>query len=180
MSAEKLGTRYAKALFNEATEKASLDAVYADLNSIDNALNASKELQNVFKSPIIKNYKKEAIAQQLFDGKVSAITANFLKLIINQNRDAYLRDIMRAFFKLYNETKGISEVTVTTAVPLEKESENKIVEFIKKTSGYPNVKINQKIDASILGGFIVDFGNKLYDNSVRYKLNKIKKEISIN
>ncbi|HPH88487.1 MAG TPA: F0F1 ATP synthase subunit delta, partial [Chitinophagales bacterium] len=76
--------------------------------------------------------------------------------------------------------KGISEVTVTTATTLDTASEQKIEAFIKKTSGYPNVKINKKIDTEILGGFVVDFGGKLYDNSVRYKLNKIKKEISLN
>ncbi len=81
---------------------------------------------------------------------------------------------------MYNEKNGISEVNVTTAIPMEGESEQKIIDFIKKTSGLPNVKINKKIDTAIMGGFIVDFGGKLYDNSIRYKLNKVKKEISLN
>ncbi|MDB5227072.1 MAG: synthase delta subunit, partial [Bacteroidota bacterium] len=50
----------------------------------------------------------------------------------------------------------------------------------KSQSGYPNVKINKKVDPSIIGGFIVDFGGKLYDNSIRYKLNKVTKELSLN
>lgn len=180
MSAEKLATRYAKALFNEATEKASLDAVYADLNFLQQTLKASRDLRAVFSSPVIKSYKKQEITKQIFGGKVNVITERFLSVLIQQSRDGFLQEIMNAFFRLYNENKGISEVTVTTAIALDANSEQKIVDFIKKTSGYPNVKINQKIDESILGGFIVDFGGKLYDNSVRYKLNKIKKEISLN
>ena len=178
MSVEKLSKRYAKALFNESA--GSLDVIYADLVLIDAALKSSKELSLVFKNPIIKGFKKEAITKEIFGGKINVATENFLELVIRQNRDTYLPEIIAAFFRLYNESKGISEVTVTTAIELDSANEQKIVDFIKKTSGYPNVKINKKTDASILGGFIVDFGGKLYDNSVRYKLNKIKKEISLN
>ena len=180
MSAEKLSKRYAKALFDETISKGSLDAVYADLGLIDATLQSSKELKAVFKSPVIKSPKKQAIVGQIFDGKINALTQRFLQLIIQDGRDNFITEIIASFFKLYNETKGISEVTVTTATELDNASEQKIVDFIKKTSGYPNVKINKKIDAEILGGFVVDFGDKLYDNSVRYKLSKVKKEISLN
>lgn len=180
MSVEKVGKRYAKALFDEAVKTGSLDIIYADLGLLDSTLKASRELKAVFKSPVIKSYKKEAITKEIFGGKVNATTENFLQLVIQQSRDGYLPEIITAFFKLYNESKGISEVTVTTATELDNINEQKIVDFIKSTSGYPNVKINKKTDATIIGGFIVDFGGKLYDNSVRYKLNKIKKEISLN
>ena len=85
-----------------------------------------------------------------------------------------------SFFKLYNLQKGISEVTVVTATELDAANEQKISSFIKAQSGFPNVKINKKVDASILGGFIVNFGDKQYDNSVLNKLNKIKTGISLN
>jgi F-type H+-transporting ATPase subunit delta len=180
MSAEKLSKRYAKALFDESVSSGSLDAIYADLGLIDSTLKSSRELKAVFKSPVIKNHKKQTIISQIFDGKVNTLTQKFLQLIIQESRDNFISEIIASFFKLYNETKGISEVTVTTATELDNASEQKIVSFIKATSGYPNVKINKKIDTSILGGFVVDFGGKLYDNSVRYKLRKIEKEISLN
>lgn len=180
MSAEKLGTRYAKSLFMEATNKAALDTVFADLNLLQNTLNSSRDLRAVFNSPVIKSYKKEAITKQIFSGKINPITENFLQVVIQQGRDAFLKDIIVAYTKMYNEKNGISEVNVTTAIPLDTASEQKIADFIKATSGNPNVKINKKVDAAIAGGFIVDFGGKIYDNSVRYKLNKIKKEISLN
>jgi F-type H+-transporting ATPase subunit delta len=180
MSVEKVAKRYAKALFDETVKTGSLDAIYADLNLISSTLKSSRELKAVFKSPVIKGFKKEVITKEIFGGKINATTEKFLQLVIQQSREVYLSEIFAAFFGLYNESKGISEVTVTTTTELDSANEQKIVDFIKATSGYPNVKINKKIDAAILGGFIVDFGGKLYDNSVRYKLNKIKKEISLN
>lgn len=180
MSAEKVGKRYAKALFDEASKEGSLDLIYADLGVITATLKSSKELKAVFKSPIIQSHKKLTITAQIFSGKVNAITEKFLQLLVEHGREVFIQDVIAAFVKLYNESKGISEVTVTVASELDAASEQKIVDFIKATSGYPNVKINKKTDTAILGGFIVDFGGKLYDNSVRHKLNKIKKEISLN
>lgn len=180
MSAEKVGIRYAKAIFDEAVSTASLDTIFQDFNLLNNTLKDSKELRVLFNSPVVKSFKKEAITNQIFSKKVSPQTEKFLQIIIQQGREKYLSNIIAAFYKMYNEKNGISEVTVTTATELDAASENKIVDYIKKTSGYPNVKINKKIDQQILGGFIVDFGGKLFDNSVLYKLNKIKKEITLN
>ncbi len=180
MSAEKVGKRYAKALFDEAAASSSLDAVSVDLDFIDATLKSSRELKAVFKSPVVPGHKKSEITKQIFSGKLKPVTEKFLQLLIAQSREGYIQDIIAAFVRLFNESKGISEVTVTTATELDAENEEKIISFIKAQSGYPNVKINKKTDASIIGGFIVDFGGKLYDNSVRYKLNKIEKEISLN
>ncbi|MFN8238820.1 MAG: ATP synthase F1 subunit delta [Chitinophagales bacterium] len=180
MSAEKLSRRYAKALFDEASTTGAIETIYTDLSTIAAVLKSSRELKAVFKSPVIQGHKKLAIVNQIFGNKVSASTQQFLQLLVEQGREPFMADIISAFSGLYNEYKGISEATVTTAVELDSANEQKIVQFIKSQSGNPNVKINKKTDPSILGGFIVDFGGKLYDNSVRYKLSKIQKEISLN
>ncbi|MFN8282667.1 MAG: ATP synthase F1 subunit delta [Chitinophagales bacterium] len=180
MSAEKISIRYAKSLFDEATQKGTLDAVFADLNVISAAVASSKELKAMYKSPIIRASKKQAITTEIFGGKISDITKQFLQLLIQQGRETYIQDVLAAFFKLYNNFKGISEVTVITATELDAANEQKISSFIKAQSGFPNVKINKKVDESILGGFIINFGDKQYDNSVLHKLNKIKTGISLN
>ncbi|MBK6273807.1 MAG: ATP synthase F1 subunit delta [Saprospirales bacterium] len=180
MSAEKLSIRYAKSLFDEATQKAALDTVFADLNVIDAAINSSKDLKAMYKSPIIRAAKKQTITTEIFGSKVSTLTNQFLELLINHGRETYIQQVFASFFKLYNLQKGISEVTVVTATELDAANEQKISSFIKAQSGFPNVKINKKVDASILGGFIVNFGDKQYDNSVLNKLNKIKTGISLN
>lgn len=180
MSAEKVGKRYAKALFDESAKAGTLDAVYADLNLLDTTLKASKELKALFKSPVVQAAKKLSIIQQIFSGKIKTESDSFLKLLLQHGREAYIQDIIGAFFRQYNESKSISEVTVTTATELDAANEQNIIKYIKATSGYSNIKITKKVDAALIGGFIVDFGGKMYDNSVRYKLNKIKKEISLN
>jgi F-type H+-transporting ATPase subunit delta len=180
MSVDKLSKRYAKSLFDEAAQKGAVDAVYADLETIQSILKTSRDLKAVFNSPIIQNHKKMSIVKSVFEGRLHPLTFSLVRLLVAQNRDAYIADVINAFYTLYNESKGISEVTVTTAGELDAANEEKIIRFIKSKSGYPNVKINKKTDPSIIGGFIVDFGGKLYDNSIRYKLNKVTKELSLN
>jgi F-type H+-transporting ATPase subunit delta len=111
---------------------------------------------------------------------VSPLTENFLRLLIFEHREAFVLVCIQQFTRLYNHIKGISEVTVTTATELDAAVEQQIEAFVRKESGKPNVKINKIVDAAIGGGFIVNFGDRLYDNSVRYKLNKLKKELSFN
>lgn len=179
MSTDRISIRYAKALFEQAVSTGSLEAIYADLNVVNNALKDSKELRNLIKNPIIKSDKKAEILNQIFSGKVSMDTLNFLNMVAKNARESYLQGMIGAFFNQYNSLKNISEVTVTTAVELTPATETEIVRFIQKQTGNPNVKINKSLDASIMGGFIVNFGDKVYDNSVKYKLDKIRKEIII-
>lgn len=180
MSADKIALRYAKALFDESNHQGTLDTIFADLQLVNDTFEASRELRAVFRNPVIKSHDKQAIANQLFRGKVSQLTENFLHLLIFEHREAYLVACVQQFTRLYNHVKGISEVTVTTATEMDAAAEQQIEAFVRKESGKPNVKINKKVDAAIGGGFIVNFGDRMFDNSVRYKLSKLKKELSFN
>jgi F-type H+-transporting ATPase subunit delta len=180
MSAEKVALRYATALFNESKEQGSVDGIYADLQVIYDAFEVSRELRAVFKNPIIPSHKKEQIAGELFNGKISPLSTSFIRLLIFEHREGLIMDCIKQFERLFNNFKGISEVTVTTAVEMDVAIQQQIEAFVRRESGKPNVKIHNKIDDKIGGGFIVNFGDRLYDNSVRYKLSKMKKELSFN
>lgn len=180
MSADKIALRYAKALFTESKQQGTLDTVYADLQLVSDTFEISRELRAVFRNPVIKSHDKQAIADKLFHGKVSGLTENFLRLLIFEHREAFVVDCVTQFVRLFNNDKGISEVTVITATDMDPAVEQQIEAFVRKESGKPNVKIHKQVDASIGGGFIVNFGDRMFDNSVRYKLSKLKKELSFN
>jgi F-type H+-transporting ATPase subunit delta len=180
MSVDKIALRYAKALFDESKHQGTIDVINDDLQLINNTFDTSRELRAVFKSPIIKSDKKERIAEQLFQGKIQPLTSNFISMLILEHREGFIQDSIRQFDRLFNEHKGISEVTVTTAVEMDPAIQQQIEAFVRKESGKPNVKIHKKVDPAIGGGFIVNFGDRLFDNSIRFKLGKIKKELSFN
>lgn len=177
MSVEKVARRYADALFSESIANNRLEQSFADLSTLANAISASKDFSNFLKSPIIDVAKKATIVKEIFSGKLQEDTLRFLDIIINNKREAYLTSIISNFFQKYNDLKGIAEVNLTVAAELDDATQQKIENYIKSKSGRANVKINQSIDASILGGFIVDFGDKILDSSVINKLGKVKKQL---
>jgi F-type H+-transporting ATPase subunit delta len=177
MSAEKLANRYSSAFFDDAVANQKLEKVKQDVNLIAQTITVSKDFDNFIKNPIIETSKKQSVIQELFASKLDTVTMNFLKLLIVNRREMYLPLILKKFVNKYNDVNGITEVNVSVAAELDAATQNKIEDFIKKQSGKPNVKINQKVDASILGGFVIDFGDKILDNSVKYKLNKIRQEL---
>jgi F-type H+-transporting ATPase subunit delta len=177
MSAEKLANRYADALFMEATSKSKLEQAFSDLNVVAGAIAQSRDFSNYLKSPVIDSDKKAAIFKEIFTGKIQDDTIRFLDIIIKNRREPYLSLILSKFFQKYNQAKGIAAVNVTVASELDGATQAKIENYVKAQSGKANVKINQKVDASILGGFIVDFGDRILDNSVKQKLRKVKQQI---
>src|SRR6202000_3493312 len=114
----RLAARYAKSVLDLAVDRAQLDNVYNDMLLIKGALRDSRDLVTLLHSPIVKADKKGSILDAIFAGKISEITAAFIKLLLQKERETYLPEIVTAFIGQYKEYKGIQTVRLTTAVPV--------------------------------------------------------------
>lgn len=176
MKGTKSASRYAKALLELAVEGNQVDAVLNDMKYLASVANNSRDFQLLLQSPIINSDKKIAIFNELF-GSFQKLSTAFIELITKKGREALIADIANSFEDQVNLYKGITPVTITSAVPLHEDAKKKILEKIKQiTSG--NVEITEKIDASLIGGFIVRAGDKQIDASVANQLNNLKQRLS--
>lgn len=180
MSADKLAKRYAKALFDESLSKGSIEGVNNDMKLISQAVVQSKGLKNFLKSPIIKAAKKTSALKQIFGDKISAESFSLINLLIEKNREGYLDEIAAFFNKFYNDYHQILEVKITTAAALDADTEAQVRKLILQKVGDKKLIIKSNIDQDIIGGFIIDLGNKVYDASVRNKLSNIANELIYN
>lgn len=180
MSQSRVAGRYAKALLDLAIEQNQLDAVFNDISSLDNALEASSELEALLNNPVIPQDKKKSIFSALFQDKMNEVSFGFLNLILGKRRENDLQAIVDSFVELYNNEKGITEVTLTTAIPLTAETEQKIIQKIQSTSSLDQIHLTKKVDPAIIGGYIVEFNNRILDNSIQTNLNSIKRRYSAN
>ena len=130
----------------------------------------------MLKNPIIPINKKVDILREIFSKNFNDLTLNTFEKIIYNNRDHILENICEKFLELYNKHKNIQDVTLTSAVSLDKSSLEKIKSKLK-TLTTRSVSINQKIDLNIIGGFILKVDDKMYDASYRTKLKNIKKTL---
>lgn len=176
MNQSKISVRYAKAFYEYALEKGALENVIADAKMLSKSLNEIAELSEVFKNPIVKPSNKKSFVNSLLDGKVSKETTEFLNLIITNGREMFIQDILRNVLDIYRKEKGITEVVLTSAVPLSQQQEQSIVDYVKKEK-HTEVELQKKVDPSLLGGFVLRIEDMQYDASVSSRLKQVKKEL---
>ena len=141
---------------------------------------SSPAFTNMLRSPIIKGDKKQASIDAVTKKNISALTASFNKLLVDKGRESDLPEIIAAFVDQYNEINNIHRVKITTAAPVSEEFKNAIIAKVKAEAGLQNVELEAKVDASLIGGFKLEFNNKLVDSSVLRDLKDIKKQFEKN
>lgn len=179
MPETKVAGRYAKSLLSLAAERKIEKKVFEDMELILNTIISSRELSLLLQNPIINTDKKDSILKSLFAGKVDAVTMAFLAIITSKRREYYIEDISRQFVRMYKEHMGIESAIVTTAVPMDEKLRGELLAVIKKTSK-GEIELKEKIDKSIIGGFILTMKDKQYDASISSKINLLKREMKIN
>ena len=149
------------------------------MNTILTVCQDSKEFYLLLKSPIIKTDKKITIIEEVFSNKLSELTNGFIKIITSKKREAILDSVAKSFISLYKEKKNIISAKLVTATEIDSDTREEVLDFIKK-KGHKNVDLQEKIDKSIIGGAIINIGNKQIDASVSNKINEMKQNFSVN
>lgn len=180
MSLEKLSKRYAKALFDEALSLNLIEEVQNDMQFLNRTIRSSRDLQLFLQSPIIKQDKKIAAITAIFGGKIGALSDKLIQLLVENGREGYLADIATAYDKMFNKHKNITHVKVITAVEMDATQEDLVKSAILKKLGETQLVIHPEVNADIIGGFIIDLGDAVYDASVRNKLSNIANELIYN
>ncbi len=179
MSEITIASRYAKSLIELSSEKSSLDAVYADMQLINDAFANSRELVLAMQSPIIKSDKKLSILSAIFKGKINNLTFSFFELLGKKNRAANLYDIAKAFLDQYKVLKGIQKAQVFTATKIDDKLRQQFMKLVEEKTG-KKAEIEEFVKEELIGGYILRIGDLQYDASVQSKLQKIKKTFTEN
>ncbi|SRR5579862_95870 len=176
----RLAGRYAKSLLDFAVEKNQLDVVYKDMSFLQSICKSNRDFINLLKSPIITPDKKEKIVDAITKNQIGELTSTFNKLLISKGREIYLPEIVYAFVQQYKDYKGINIVKLITAVPIGEELKNSITDKIRSVFNTEHIELNAEVNPEIIGGFVLEMGDRLIDASVAYDLHKIKKEFESN
>lgn len=173
--------RYAKALLDVAVNNDMVDKILHDMKLVDETLENSMELRNIVEQPFISKSHKKNIFEKLFKDKISELTLNFLKLMVDKNREDIITNIYEKYYELYLEHMKVAVVTITSAVFLDEATKQRIVNIIKpKIADELIIDINNVINKDIIGGFIVNYKDFHYDASVKGTLKHLHKNFSEN
>jgi len=176
----RLATRYAKSVLDLAVERGELEQVYADMQWLQAVCKSNRDFVNLLRSPIIKADVKKKILEAVTAGKISALTAGFNSLLISKGRESNLPEIVTAFIEQYKEKKNIHTIKLTTAVPVSDSLKEEIIRQVKKVGGYENIELETAVDENLIGGFVLQTGDRLVDASIAYDLKTIAKQFENN
>jgi F-type H+-transporting ATPase subunit delta len=175
----RLTGRYAKSLIDLALERNQVEAVYKDILFLQ-IICGNKDFVNLMRSPIVKADKKSSVLDALCTGKLSELTVLFSKLLFRKGREAYLPEIVTAFIRQYKDLKDIHTVRLSTATPVSEGLKKLILEKVSAATGKQNLELNSEVDAGLIGGFVLEIGDRMVDASVAYELNNIRKQFRDN
>jgi F-type H+-transporting ATPase subunit delta len=176
MANTRAGIRYAKAILDIANDKGVAQAVNNDMTSIASTINGNLELSTFIQNPVIKVEVKENALLEVF-ANTNAVTKSLFHLLFENKRFEILDSIALEYNKLFDEMNGVEVAKVTTAIAMDAALEAKVLAKIATFSN-KKITIENTIDASIIGGFILRIGDKQYNASVANRLQILKRELS--
>ena len=171
-----VGDRYAESLFDLAKEENKVTQYLDDIKLVGEVLDSDPQIVQFFNHVLIENDKKIQLLDQSFKGNVDQYVLNFLKLLVQSRRIRYIDDIVKSYIKLSIQYLGIEEGMIYTPYEL---TDQQIQDIEKAISQKENKKVTLKvsIDPSLLGGIKVQISNRIYDGTIKNKVEMLKKEL---
>ena len=170
--------RYAKAVLGLAKDRDLTEVINDDMLFIKSTIADNEELDSALKSEVIKNDVKKKILADVFS-QANEVTKGLFDVLITNKRIDILVDVAEKYNRLYDEFTGKEKATVITAVPMTSELEMKVLAKIKELTDKA-VELENIVDETILGGFILRVGDKQYNASIANQLNRLKREFTLN
>lgn len=177
MSAQTVARRYASALVDVATEHGESREVQNELLSWEAMINDNPMLQEAFGNPTIPADQKRKVVDELISRtKVRKTTANFLQVLLRNQRLTELSAINQRIAQLLDEHAGVVAAEVITARPFPEPAKEALVNRLAGMTG-KNVRLRFKTDDAIIGGLITQIGSTVYDGSIRTQLDLLAKKM---
>lgn len=175
MNESQISVRYAKALFQSASEMKILDRVFKDMELLSETCKL-EDFQYMLLLPSLQTSQKCKMVGTILEKRLSEISLSMINLVIRNKREVYLTGIARNFMDLYRKARGIRSATLFTAQPVDDSSLNSIKKLIKNAYD-SDVDLSSAVDEDMIGGFKLTIEDKQYDASVASSLRKMRKQL---
>jgi F-type H+-transporting ATPase subunit delta len=176
MSDVRVAARYAKSIFDLALDRGELETVAESMAEIAATIKQNRDLDKTLKSPIINSAKKLNILKAIFT-QSNALLTTFFEILTRKGREGVLGEVARQFRSLYNQHKSIAVAQVVTAAPIDEELRQAFQERVKQISGKNAVELHEKVDPTLIGGYVLNVAGKQVDDSIRTRLKALKKQL---
>jgi F-type H+-transporting ATPase subunit delta len=175
----RIAYRYAKSLLDLCIERNEVDAVAQNMSDLHATIRQSRELELMLTSPVIKGDAKWKVMTALFEKSMGNTTMKFVHLMIEKGRESFLKDVAYSFAGLVRTHRNQVLAEVVTAAPLDAATRQAILVAAQSLTT-AQIEITERVDSSLIGGFVVRVGDKQLDASIAQKIKQLKREFSEN
>jgi F-type H+-transporting ATPase subunit delta len=172
----RVSRRYATALFDAASRANVVRAVEDDLQGVQAVLDGDAKFRSVLLAPVVSVEEKLALLSTLFGDRVTALTMQVLRVMLEKHREPEIAGLYREFAALRRTSEGVTYATVTAATPLTPEQKDAVVARVASQIGR-NVEAQFLVDATVLGGVKVAFDNVVLDGTARGTLRRLRERL---
>jgi F-type H+-transporting ATPase subunit delta len=176
MTGSIVAKRYALALFQLANEHQLLDQMEEELRAVKQVMNETSELYAVLKSPKLSIDKKKEILKGAF-ASVNTFVLNTLMILIERHREDQISDVADHFVNMANDARGIAEAKVYSIRPLTDAEREALSSSFAAKVGKKSLRIDNIVDTNLLGGIKLRIGNRIFDGSLRGKLDRLERQL---
>ena len=169
--------RYAQAIME--LSQSDIEVIRQELEEFVAIYNSEKEFSSFMVNPTIKVDKKQAVIRNVFTDKLSRNMLNFILLLISKKRIMNIPEIYEQLVRLINEKSNVLDMKIITAEPLDEQQLLRIKEKFRNKYNAVAVKSEELVDVSIIGGIKVIIGDKVFDGSIKGRIESLTELVSI-
>lgn len=174
-------SRYAKALFEFAQEKNADTRLYGLMKNLVDSFGAAPQLRQTVANPFVADADKIRLLSTAAGADGSdPVFADFMRLLVENNRLPVVRDIALAYLRIYREKHHIYLVSVTSAAPMDEADENRLKSLIERHLNGAAMEYSHFVDPDLIGGFVVNINNEKLDASVANELEQLRLKLLSN
>jgi F-type H+-transporting ATPase subunit delta len=178
LTARAISRQYAHALFDVAEKSRQTERIGREVAEFASLLRSNGELAAALTSPAIPPARKRAVVEALLQAAapVSPEVGRFLVLLADRDRLAHLDGIVEAFDERAREAARVAHAEITTPAPLDDETRQRLVRALGAAVGR-DVRVTERVDPSLVGGFAARVGSVVFDGSVRRQLERLREQL---
>ena len=177
MNSSLLAGRYAKALLDYAIESGEADVLYPLMRHLGRTMRPAKGLEclEVVTNPTLSEEARRGVVVAMAGESAPESFRRFVGLVFDHNRQSLFGEMARAYIRLYRKRKGITFVRVSSVVPLDGTTRERIEEIIRSQRG-GEIEMEEIVDEGLLGGFILRVDGKVMDGSVKRAIELVRQQ----
>lgn len=169
---------WAEAFLQVADSRNETEQVIEQVRSLRSLWDESPELRHAMASPVLEVEAKKKALDNLFGSSLSPSFLNLLRLLADRQRISLLDAVLDRVLELYRQQNNIALATVTSAVALSEEQQQQISDKARLVAGTEKVEIQQHVDSSLIGGFVLSVGSKVIDASLAGQVRRLGLELA--